>query len=312
MSLISIGTVFTLVCVIFINFSYTDSAHSDDDILSDWMSDLAFGQDSTSNVPIEYSIYVDEKNGFALEYPSYWSYGKGELPNTPNGVQLLFLDSNDDTRITIAKKINDFDFRNLPEESFLNKIMENEEEFCRVLTMDEYSYTCSNFKPTLSTFIEDPKFPAYVVGYTYTAQFKDGTSENYSTLKLQIPDHDNTWRIIVSEPEANVLNHPEEIASVLNSFTILDPVFLSCTFGEVLEDGQCISSGITFEILLVVIIIVITAVIITVGIVFYLKFQNKNSTSLKQTKFCGKCGTRVTTKGKFCRKCGNSTHPISV
>jgi len=301
MSPISIGTVFTLVCVIFINFSYTDSTHSNDGISSDWMSNLAFGQVSSSNAPIEYSVYVDEKNGFALEYPSYWSYGKGELPNTPNGVQLLFLDSNDNTKIVFAKKVDDLDFRNLQEQSYLNKIMANEEEVCRVLTIDEYSYTCSNFKPALSTFIEDPKSPAYVVSYTYTAQFKDGTSENYSTLKLQIPDHGNTWRIIVSEPEANILNHPEEIASILNSFTILDPVLPICNVGEVLEGGKCIPSGITFEILLVIIVVVIVAS----GIAFYLKFKNKNSSTLKQIKFCRKCGTHVTSKDKFCKKCGN-------
>lgn len=301
MSPITIGALFTLVCVIFINFSYTDNTHSNDGISSAWMSNLAFGQVSSSNAPIEYSVYVDEKNGFALEYPSYWSYGKGELPDTPNGVQLLFLDSNDNTKIVFAKKVDDVEFRNLPEESYLNKIMANEEEFCRVLTIDEYSYTCSNFNPALSTFIEDPKSPAYVVSYTYTAQFKDGTSENYSTLKLQIPDHDNTWRIIVSEPEANILNHPEEIASILNSFTILDPVLSICNVGEVLEGGKCIPRGITFEILLVIIVVVIVAS----GIAFYLKFKNKNSSTLKQIKFCRKCGTHVTSKDKFCKKCGN-------
>jgi len=139
-----------------------------------------------------------------------------------------------------AKKVDDVEFRNLQEQSYLNKIMENEKEFCRVLTIDEYSYTCSNFKPIFSTAIPDPKFPAYVVSYTYTAKFKDGTSEKYSTIKLQIPDHGNTWRIIVSEPEANMLNHPEEIASVLNSFTILDPVPPTCNVDEVLENGKCI------------------------------------------------------------------------
>lgn len=247
MNLIRISTLIVLVYVISINFSYSDNTHSSDSIPSSWITSLAFGEDN-SNTPTEYSVYVNAKHGFTLEYPTYWNYDEGEWSNPVNGIELLVLNSNDDTRIIFAKKSDDVEFRNLPEQRYLNKMMKNEENFCHMLTMDKNYWTCSNFEPILSAVIPDPKYPAYTVSYTYTAEFNDGTSEKYLTSKIQIPDHGNTWRIIVDELEAKILNHPEETASILNSFTILTESkdMISPTSEDVQKGGGCLIATATY------------------------------------------------------------------
>ncbi len=213
-----------IVCVLTVNYYHKNNFNSNDDVSFNSIIIRAHGEESSSDASTEYIVYKNDKYGFSLEYPSYWTYREGKLDKIDklDKMELVNFVSNPNTHISISQSVNNNEFRNISDQQYLDKMINEHEEECNKSTsLDDHGVTCSNFKPLLSIVDPNGKYVSYVISYTYTDESDDGTVTDKSKLVIQIPDHDNTWNIAVFSTIGDLPNHLEEIASTLNSFTIL-------------------------------------------------------------------------------------------
>ncbi len=167
------------------------------------------------------NVYENEKYGFSIEYPSNWNVSEEELEYTDQ-TQLVNLFPSQETNFKINVDSNNLEFKNLGDQEYLDKMTMQDKEECKLISVDDYGFICKNFKPLISTTINDGKYPTYLVGYTYTQEYADGSIAEASNLISRIPDGDKDWIITVSSSVDDLPHYLGEIPPILNSFTISD------------------------------------------------------------------------------------------
>ena len=195
--------------------SFPDNFDMPNDILSNFIIPNVFGQSNTSTIT-QYVSYENQKSGFSLEYPSYWTYKETSSYVSDNAELVNFM-ATSDTHISISRYVNN-EFTNLSDQQYLDKMFKKYENEC---SNSKFEITCSDFQSLMSTTDSSGKYPSYVIGYTYSEKSASNVVADKSKLIIQIPDHDYIWKISVLSTSADLPNHLEEIASTLNSFTIL-------------------------------------------------------------------------------------------
>ena len=237
-----------VVCVLTVNYYHKNNFNANNGISFDWIIIHAYGEESSSDASTKYLIYKNDKYGFNLEYPSSWTYREGKS-DTLDKIELVNFVSNSNTYISISKSINNNEFRNLSDQQYLDKMIKKHEEECnQSASLDDPGIRCSNFKPLSSIVDPNGKYVSYVISYSYTDESSDRIVTDKSKLVIQIPDHDNIWNITVFSTIDDLPNHLEEIASTLNSFTILtEPKDMkSITSEDVQKGGGCLIATATF------------------------------------------------------------------
>ena len=244
--LIKLLLISLLVVCVLVNYYHKNNFNADNDVSFDWIIIPVYGEEISSDAPTEYLLYKNDKYGFTIEYPSLWTYSEDQS-DTLDKIELVHFISNTDTSISISKLINTNEFRYLSDQQYLDKMIKKHEEECTQSTLGDSGIRCSNFKSLSSNVDPTGKYISYVISYTYTDESSDRTVTDKSKLVIQIPDHDDIWTITVFSTADDLPNHLEEIASTLNSFTILtEPKDMTSTPEDVKKGGGCLIATATY------------------------------------------------------------------
>jgi len=181
----------------------------------------------TTTSDSSFKKYINNKNKFSIEYPSYWLKGAGGLAGKN---ALEGFSDRQDWKTMVQVFLNDGDtLGNRSDSKVLRAIEKNQSEICDKETFEDGTRKCSDFRVRDSyiTHTNDNR-KVYLVEVTYRLEWKDHPQHpDHSMKKISglIYDGDHSWMITAESMVGSAKYiHFDEIMHMIKSFSFTPTV----------------------------------------------------------------------------------------